>query len=512
MKLRNTASTQTVQTTNNTNTTEEFTMKLSTTTQNAVKIAAHKGFDFNFEAGTINNRVVRNFVIVQETKGKTLISAELKGRKGMMELVLGRTMGLSTSETNALVFKTLEQVLFVETTGYGNPEALSELPTDLQVANANKAYVVTPDLKSTSLHGNTVAVLLQNDSYTMIPDKKVGKFVLVGDGATAAGVYRDGDTLTSVNPLTDATKGLTRCNAGFAGKADSADRVVSALEFEAEGGNFVKEGIAHQALFVPGLAVLAQGMISVNETTSFDFNMTADFTRKFAVETVGTEVTEIVCPDFLAHGSEILVNGVVIYTHESFCEVEVHHHTAELNELGSVWTFSFNASKVAVNKTNVKARDFGKKGMTHRSGVEVEETQSWDLLYTSECVKTSETLRTMFTQANRGHLQGIDGVLRNAQGVEVTSADINAWYRANGQNFTVSVPVHESCVESLKLATGDVVTFSAPDEDGIVLATQIVFGIQSESLMNIEVSSSDEIAGFGRTDAIAATLQSMIKA
>ena len=173
-------------------------------------------------------------------------------------------------------------------------------------------------------------------------------------------------------------------------------------------------------------------------------------------------------------------------------------------------TASSSRYLVAAGKTNIKARDFGCKGMTHRSGVQVSESNNWDLLFTSESVKTSETLRTMYTQANNGHLQTIDGRLVDVNGNEVTSTQINAWYRANGQYFTVTTPVHASCVEQLKAVAGNKVTFTASDVEGIFNATQTVFGIQTEYLVNIELSSADEIAGFSKTDAVAKTLQAMI--
>ena len=525
-------SAKSVQTTNNTNTTEVKTMTNSNTAF-ALDTAARKGFKFDFAARTINNRVVRNRVIVKTVKWVpackggakvpndvfTLISyvpatETTEAKHPVMSFILNIVKDLTAKETKGF-FKRLEQALFVETVGYGNPEALSELPTDIQVANAHRAYVVTK-IKSAyfavSLTGEVVSQLLAQTDLSVCPDKKVEKAVLIGDGAIAAGVYRDGNTLTSVNPLTDATKGITRCNAGFAGKAYSADRVVSSLQFEGNNSNFVKEGIAHQAIFVPGLAVLAQGMIAVNETKSFDYEAAKNFDRKFAVETIGEAIDTIECPDFLVHGTEVIVNGVVIYTHESFTEVEVTNMTSKLDELGSVWTFSFEATMVAVHKTNVKARDFGAKGMTHRNGVTVEESNSWDLLFTSESIKTSEAIRTMYTQANKGHLQAIDGRLLDVNGNEVTSSQINAWYRANGQYFTVTTPVHASCVDQLKAVTANKVTFTSSDVEGIFNATQTVFGIQAEYLVNIELSSADEIAGFSKTDAVAKTLQAMITA
>ena len=497
-------------TVNNTNTTEVKTM---TTTQTlSAQTFASKGITVNFDNGTLNNRVVRNYAIIREITKKGKIKAEtLIKRTQLINLVAKSLVGKNASQANSFVFQVLEQALFVEEKGYGNPEANTDLPLDVDVANANRAYVllnVKNDLTPVKLDGKTVARIMEQTPLAVCPDKQVSKSILIGDGANAAGVYRNGNTLTSVNPIYDVTKGLNRCTAGFAGKAESDRRVVQNLQYETEGDRFTKAGIEVKAIFVPELAVLAQGMIALNEGVSFDFSTPADFVRKFEVETIGTEITTMEVPSVIVKGDTIVVNDVVIYTHTSNTELVDVYVTSSFDKVEEVWTFDVSASTQATAKTNFKSRDFGNKGMTHNNGVQVAERNDWEMLFTSESIKTSEAIRTMFCQANKGHMVSVTGELLNVDGVGVSNDVINDWYKANGEYFTVSTPVDATNVKDLQAATAGKVKFVV--ENGVTYAVQSVFGICADYLINVEVSTADEIAGVNSSEANATAIHKLV--
>lgn len=477
----------------------------------SVQTFASKGIKANFSTGTLNDRVVRNYAIIRIAKDGKIKSETLINRNQLMNLVAKSLSGKTASQANGLVFKSLEQALFVESKGYGNPEAQTDLPLDVDVANANRAYVLEDKfgtLVPVGLDGKTIARLVAQTDLAICPDKQVKKSVLIGDGAIAAGVYRDGKTLRSINPIDDFTKGINRANAGFAGKADSDRRVVQNLEYEAEGGNFTKEGVAVKAIFVPGLAVLAQGMISLNEGVSFDYSTPVNFTRKFEVETIGVELVSMDVPSVLVKGSEVVVNEVVIYSHSDNTELVNVAVAPSYDADEEVWSFEFTATTQATAKTNFKSRDFGNKGMTHNNGVTVAERNDWEMLFTSESIKTAEALRTMFCQANPGHRVSITGDLLDANGNVVSDKDINNWYANNGQQFTVSTPVCSSNVADLKAATAGKVQFVV--KNGVTYAVQSVFGICADYLINVEVSTADEIAGINTSEANATAIHKLV--
>ena len=490
-----------------TNKQEVKTMKLSQTAIASVKTFASKGMTVDFAAKTINGRKLRNYVIVEQVSKKSA-QTDVLNTSQVINLVAKALTGKSEVQAKAFVFKVLEQILFVEDLEYGSATRLSSLKTDIQIANENRAYIMTPKCVPASITEGTISRIVAKYDFAVCPDKKAEKSVLIGAGANAAGVYRNGSTLTSVNPIADVTKGLNRCNAGFVAKADNARRVVADLVYNTSEGQFVKEGIAHKALFVPGLAVFAQGIIGLNEETSFSFSAKKDFVRKFAIESIGSEIKTIEFETVVKYGDEIKVNDIVIYKHVDNTVLEISSVVPSLDQFETVWTFNIEATMVADNKANFKARDFGFKGMTHRNGIKVKESNTWEAIYSSECVKTSEALLTMFCQANPGHQFTVDGKLVNAKGAIVTSKQINAWYKANGQYFTVSTPICPSNKKDIQKAVGNAVTFETVD--GVLYASQRVFGIETESLFNIELSSADEIAGWVASDVTGVAIQSMI--
>lgn len=503
---------------NNTTTTMNTTAMTETQAKSAISLSA-KGIEVDFAAGTLNNRTVRNFAIIRTTKleeGKVVIDTEtLINRNQLINLVAAAMTGKTATQAQAFLFNTLEQAIFTSTTGYGTPEALTDDAVRDAVADANRAYVLQDSdygLTPVLLDGATITRLLAQTTLAVCPDKQMKKAVLIGEGANAAGVYRSNGQLTSINPIEDFTKGINRANAGFSPKANSDERIVSNVEFEAESGNFRAEGIQRKAAFFPGLAVLAQGMVGLNEGVSFDFYADKSMILPVAVATIGSKINTIEFPSILSNGNTITVNDVVIYTHTEFTTVQVNSVVPTLDEEAAVWTFKVSMTMLGLAKTNVKVRDFGCKGMTHNSGQVVVEDNSWELLFTSESMKTAEGLRTMYTQANGAHTVGVDGVLRNADGVEVTTSDIKRWYSNAGQFYTVQTPVHASNVASLEKATAGKVSFSAPNAEGICIAEQRVFGIITNYVFNIELASADEIAGFTKLDATARTIQSTLSA
>ena len=152
-------------TVNNTNTTEVKTM---TTTQTlSAQTFASKGITVNFDNGTLNNRVVRNYAIIREITQKGKIKSEtLVKRNQLINLVAKSLVGKNASQAKSLVFQVLEQALFVEEKGYGNPEAATELPLDIDVANANRAYVLLNGkngLTAVNLDSKTVARLMEQN-------------------------------------------------------------------------------------------------------------------------------------------------------------------------------------------------------------------------------------------------------------------------------------------------------------------------------------------------------------
>lgn len=509
----NTVSTNntTTNTMNNTNT-----IAMNTTKLNAIKTFASKGIEADFNTGTLNGRTIRQFAIIRTTKveeGKTVIAGEtLVNRNQLIVLLSKKLAGKTAKAAQGLIFKSLEQALFVEKVGYGNPASLTELATRDHVANAFRAYVLHDNgdaISAVKLDGNTVARLVAQTKLAVCPDKQVSKAVLVGPGANAAGVYRINGKLVGINPLKDFNKGPNRASLNFAPKANSDERITGNIEFETDELNFTAEGIQRRVAFFPGLVVLAQGMIAVNESASFDYYASFHKVVSISVDSVGAEINEISEVSILSNGTEITVNGVVVYTHNSYTVIDVHSIRPELSEDGKVWNIVIDGDLIALSKFNVKARGFGIKGMTHRNGVTIAEDNDWDMLLSSECVKTAETLRTMYTQAHGAHMVDVDGVLRDVNGNEVTSRDIRRWYSTTGKFYTVHTPIHFTNIDEVKKAGGDV-TFSAPDADGIVIATQKVFGIIADTLFDIELSSADEIAGWTAMDATATTVQSLI--
>ena len=497
-----------------------------TMTQNQIKAARQffaKGIIVDFDNGTLDGRKVRNYGIIRTTKfvkGKVVISGETLVNRNQLLVWLANTAmtpNTKAASAKALVFKALEQALFVEVEmdGYGLPQNIDadRLNRD-QVALLNTAYVfvrVGDSVATVGLDAKTMERLIAGTELAVFPDKQANKCVRVGVGANALGVFRNGDSMFSINPINDPTKGANRVNASMSGKANSDERIIAELTYEGPDFNYVGEGIQRKVIFAPGCAILAQGMIAVNDGVSFDFYAHKQLKPCFAVATIGEEITEtnFVNGMVLSFGNELTINGVVIYRHEDYTTVQLNSFKATRD--GGVWCFNIDSTMIAVGKTTVKIRDFGSKGMSANIGLTVDETNEWDLLFTSESMKTAEGLLTMYTQANPGCIRGVDGVVRDVNHNVVTDATIKAWFKANGEVMTIRTPIHESNIRFIKPAVGEKVTFSAPDANGIVVATQRTFAICTNYVFNIEMASCDEVAGYRtKIDATSNVIQSLL--